>query len=248
MKRLLLAGLMTIVASAGVATSAFAQQEAEWLHLSWGLHYSEASPTAIPKEEARQIGVNALAKFFDVDLSQLGNYSLEMNYMPYGSTWSGTIRVPHDRQPCPDGLMLRGSDLFRFRLDAQTGELLGLQFFPSECPIARPNMQNDCMGTVLQVFEYRDNMTAQHNIEFSRHAMQVAEQLNIFEGDILRAAISAGGWMMGRDNSFELVVSVTVESTHGELIALRFQGASRKELVDVEFFANSINVTNWINR
>ena len=266
MRKFLIAGLTAVIAISGIATgatTAFAAQEVEPLHFSWGLHYSEASQTAIPKEEARQIGIDALSEFFDTDLSQLGSYTLEMNYMPSvlfaspyddtrlisdRSTWRGTVRVPHDRQPCPEGLMFRGSDLFRFRLDAQTGELLGLQYFPSEDPIVRPDMQNNCMGTALQVIEFQDNMTDQHNIEFANHAIWLAEQAGIFEDELLRAAITATGWMMGRNESFELVADVAVESTTGGTVTFTFQGNNRKELVGVEFSANNNNSAIWSYR
>jgi len=262
MKKFLIAGLMTVVAITSIVTTAFAASETEQFRLSWGLHYSEASETSIPKGEARQIGINALAEFFGADLSQLGNYVLEMAYSPVfgdcesgytfaeeiGSMWNGTIFIPNDRTPCPEGRMLRSSDVYRFRLDSQTGELIGLQFFPSEDPVARPNKQVECMGSPIQVFEYRDNMTEQHNIDFANHAMQFAEQANIVEGEILRATTFSGGWMMGRNESFELVVAVIIESTTGDAATLTFQGRNRKELVAVDFFAISQEATNWIYR
>jgi len=263
MKKLLTTGLVTAMAIASVATSVSAAPVQEQLRLKWGLHYSEASATAIPKEEAQQIGLDALVEFFGADLSQLGNYVFEMAYSPaiiddepgyiaptigVRSMWNGTIFIPNGRTPCPEGIMLRSSDVFRFRLDSQTGELVGLQFFPSEDPVTRPNMPSECMGSPIQVFEYRDKMATQYNIEYANHAMQFAEQVGIFEGEIIRAATTSGGWMMGRNESFELVVAVTIESTMGETATLIFQGRTRKELVAVDFFASNTQISNWIYR
>ena len=261
MKKIIIAGLVLILGVATVATTVSATSQPEQRYLTWGLHYSEASTTSIPKEEAQQIGINALTDFFGADLSQLGEYILEMNYTPSvlhslcsppvasgRSMWHGTIRVPNDRQPCPDGLMLRSNDLFRFRVDGKTGELIGLQFFPSECPIARPDIQSDCMGSPAQIIEYRDNMTTRHNIEYANHAIQFAEQANIFEGEILRATTIAGGWMMGRGETFELAVAVAIESATGETATLIFQGQNRKELIDIDFSAVNPEIANWIYR
>ena len=307
MKKRIIGAIATLTLVGTTITTGFAatsETEVGSLRLSWGHHYSEASATAIPKEEAQQIGLNALAEFFGTNLSQLGDYVIEMTYNPavnvresvisepmydidgrlvtiddipdYAfpmsvtrSLWHGTIIIPNDRTPCPEGFMLRSSDLFRFRVDSLTGELVNLQFFPSEDPIARPTMPSECMGSPIQVFEYRDNMTAQHNIEFASHAMRFAEETGIFEAQALRAAINGSGWMMGRDNSFELVVSVAVESVDGETVELRFQGRNRKELIDVEFFSRTVDhfvdrdgnivqpaslfagnptITNWIYR
>jgi len=282
MKKLLITGLMTIVALAGVATSVWAapatEPQTEQFLVMVGLPYSEASAAAIPKEEARQIGLDALTQFFGVNFGHLSGYHVEMGYNPAfdpremstiiykfdgvdgrvpvennevpdlmwpanvtSSTWHGTITVPSNRTPSSDGLMLRGSDLFRFSIDAQTGELVGLQFFPSEDPIARPAMQSECMGSPLQIFEYIDNMTLQHNIEFASHAMRFTEQAGIFEGEVLRAAKIGGGWMMGRDGSFELIVNVALESATGETVMLTFQGRDRKEMVGVSFFSRMID-------
>jgi len=250
----------------------------EQFRITWGLPPAEASATAMPKDEARQIGLDLLIQFFGVNFDQLGDYQVEMDYMPafdlreisttiyefdgvdgripvensevpdirwpmnvYRSTWHGTISVPTDRTPCPEGRMLRGSDLLRFRVDAQTGELIGLQFFPSEDPVTRPDMQSECMGSPIQVFEYRDNMTAQHNIEYANFAMQLAEEANIFEDEVLRAAYIFGGWMMGRDGSFELRIAVAVECVNGETVVLEFQGRNRKELVGVDFYSRMID-------
>jgi len=299
MKKFLITGLMAVVAMAGVATSVWAtptapaEPQSEQAHIRWGAHYTEASETAIPKEEAKQIGLNALAEFFGTDLSQLGDYTFEIGYnfafnpwesimsitqediavaaernvwvnpdfVPSGrafdtiddlpsyhfpmtvtrSTWDGVIIIPNNRTPNPDGIMLRGNDLFRFRIDAQTGELVGVQFFPSEDPIARPNMPSECMGSPLQVSEYQENMGAEHNIEYANFAMQFAEEASIFESNVLRAAVAYGGWIMGRNDSFELIISVAVESTTGETVMLTFQGRNRKELVGVDFFSRMID-------
>jgi len=277
MKKLLITGLVTLVAVAGIATATVSAAPAqEPLRLTWGLPCTEASETSIPKEEARQIGLNALAVFFGADLGQLGNYVIEIGYNPaidlwesmtsepmYGidgnlitiddlpdyhfpmnvhrSTWHGTVSIPNDRMPCPEGRMLRSSDLFRFSLDAQTGEVVALQFFPSEDPVARPNKQRECMGSPKQVFEYRNKMTAQHNIEFANRAMQVATQAGIFEGEVLRATTLAGGWSMGRGESFELVIAVAIESTTGETATITLQGRNRKELVAVDFYSRRVD-------
>jgi len=310
MKKLLITGLMTIVALAGVITApTTVTAEVEQLRMSWGLPVNEASTNAIPVEEAEAIGRNALVEFFGADFSQLGDFTLEMGYNPafnmrdswldgpvldftrldgsgqptvitfdclpddsfpmnvYRSTWVGTVSVPTDRTPCPDGRMLRGTCLFRFTIDAQTGELVGLQYFPSEDPVARPNMPSECMGTPIQIFEYVDDMTAQHNVAFANHAMQWVEESGIFEGEVLRAALVGGGWRMGRNNSFELVVNVAVESVDGESVMLTFQGRDRKEFVDLSFdsrrvdhaldregnitqptsqFVGNFEITNWI--
>jgi len=304
---LALAGVMAIVTFATLATTAFAAPEAgqpptatnqaytvastpvtttdtapeaEQFRIRIGLPCNEASASAIPVEEARQLGISALAEFFGADLSGLDDYVIEMGYSPgfdprewpisttiyefdgvdgripaenneapnfrwpinvYRSTWHGTIVIPNGRTPCPEGFMLRGNDLFRFTLDAQTGELVGLQFFPSEDPITRPYMQSECMGSALQVFEYRDNMTAQHNTEFASHAMQLAEEFGIFKSGVLRASVASGGWRMGRNGSFEINIAVYVESVDGETAAFTFQGSNRKELVDVNFYTRMIN-------
>jgi len=305
MKKLLITGLIAIVAVAGIATSTVsAEPQQEQPRLTWGLPYTKASTTAIPKEEAIQIGRDALAEFFGADFRLLGDYVIEMGYNPavnvfesmrdypmydidgnritiddlpdyrfpiniHRSTWHGTVSVPNGRAPAQDGRMLRSSDLFRFTIDAQTGEVVGLQFFPSEDPVARPSMQSECMGSPVQVFEYRDNMTARHNVQFANHAIQFAQQTGIFEGEVLRAAKIAGGWMMGRGESFELVVAVAIESATGETATLTLQGGNRKELVAVDFysrmidhavdrngnitvpkslFAGNPNITNWIYR
>jgi len=254
--------------------------ETEQLRITWGLPYTEASTGAIPKEEAKQIGLEALEEFFDTDLNQLGNYTLEIGYNPafnpreiltspplytfdgvdgripaenseapdfafplhaYRSAWVGSIIVESDRTPCPEGRMLRSHDVFRFRVDSQTGDLIGLQFFLSEDPIARPNMESECMGSPVAAFAYRDNMTAEHNIEYASFAMELAEEAGIFEGDVLRATIGFGGWMMGRDDSFELVITVALESENGETATLTFQGRNRKELVAVDFYSRMID-------
>ncbi|MCL2621393.1 MAG: hypothetical protein FWD97_10715 [Defluviitaleaceae bacterium] len=152
------------------------------------------------------------------------------------STWDGAIRIPNNRAHCPEGRMLRSQDVLRFRVDAQTGELVGLQFFPSEDPIARPNLQNECMGSPVAAFKYADNMADAHNVEFANHGMQFAKQANIFEGEVLRAATIAGGWMLGRNDAFELVTIVAIESTDGETATLTFQGRNPKELVGLDFF------------
>jgi len=280
MKKLLITGLMAIIAFAGVATTVFAAPEVEQPRIVAGLHYTEASATAIPKEEAQQIGLNALTQFFGINFDQLGNYHVEMGYNPafdprampmsaivyqfdgadgripvennevpdfiwpanvYRSTWHGTITVPNNRTPNSSGLMLRSNDIFRFTLDAQTGKLVRLQFFPSADPIARPNLQNECMGSPITAIEYSYNMTAQHNIEYANFAMQLAKDANIFESDVLRAALIGRGWMMGRNNSFELVAIVALESTTGETATFTLQGRNRKELVGVDFYSHMID-------
>lgn len=298
MKKLLLGTITALTLTGVVAIAAFASPAApyttgvttneaqaapEQFRIQIGIPYNEASPTAIPVEKARQLGLEALAEFFGADLSKLVDYEFEMGYGPginvresmmsapmldmsrtdergepahitiddlpdyrfpmnvYRSTWHGTIVIPNDRTPCPEGFMLRGSDLFRFTLDAQTGELVGLQFFPSEDPIARPYKQSECMGSAHQVFAYRDNMTAQQNTAFAIHAMELVEEAGIFESDVLRASVGGGGWMMGRDNSFELVIGVFVESVNGETVSLTFQGSNRKELVGVHFYTRTID-------
>jgi len=225
--------------------------QTESSRLKWGLHYSIAGMASIPKENAMQLGLTALANFFGADMSQLGNYVFEMTYNPadetHRSTWNGAVFFPNDRTAHPDGIIFRSHDVFRFRLDAQTGDLVSLQFFPSEDPTARPNSQTECMGSLTHVFEYRDKMTALRNIEFANHAMRYAEQANILESEILRAATFAGGWMMGRGESIELVVAVAIESTTGETVTLTFQGQNRKELVGVDF-TNHPDVFNWTYR
>jgi hypothetical protein len=137
--------------------------------------------------------------------------------------------------------MLRSSDSFRLSLDAEPGEITSLQFFPSEYPLARPNLQSECMGSPTTAFEYSNNMGRLHNIEYSNLAMQLAEDTGIFESEILSAALISGGWMMGRDSAFELVAFVAVESVDGESATFTFQGRNRKELVGVEFFARAID-------
>ena len=284
MKKLLITGLMTIVAFASVATSVWAtptastEAQAEQFRVVIGLPYTEASATAIPKEEAQQIGLNALTQFFGVNFNQLGDYHVELGYNPAfnpreistniykfdgvdgripvesnetldiiwpanvtRSTWDGSVIIPSDRIPCPDGIMLRSHDVLRFRIDAQTGELVGMQFFPSEDPIARPNMQSECMGSPIMALEYSDNMTAQHNIEYANFAMQLAEDANIFESEVLRAALVGSGWRMGRNNAFELVVVVAIESIDGETATFTLQGRSRKELVGIDFFSRMVD-------
>jgi hypothetical protein len=63
---------------------------------------------------------------------------------------------------------------------------------------------------------------------------------------VLRAAINSGGWMLGRDSSFELIVFVVVECIDGEAVRLTFQGRNRKELVDVNFVDR--NIDHALNR
>jgi len=293
----LMVGAMAMLMLAGTVTLAFASNsreinhasalsahheevsasETEQARISWGLPYTEASAAAIPKEEAKQIGVNALAEFFGADLSQLGKYVLEIGYNPqmdplefldsptgewdedlgmfvedgtvrdsmpdalfpmnvHRSAWVGSIIFNNDRIPCPEGRMLRSHDTFRFRVDAQTGELLGLQFFPS----AR-STTNDAFASAMKVFDYAHSMTAQHNIEYARYAMQFAEESNLFENEVHRAVVIGGGWMLGRDDSFELRVAVVVKCAGGEAVVLQFQGRERKELVDVDFITRTID-------
>jgi len=286
MKKLLITGLMAVVSIAGIVTSAFgasavpAESQSEQPRVTIGMPYTEASATAIPKEEAQQIGFAALTQFFGVNLDQLGDYRIEIGYNPAfdprgmstavlfefdgvdgripvenpanndsipltrnvtRSTWDGSVIIPNNRIHCPEGRMLRSHDVFRFRIDAQTGELVGFQFFPSEDPIARPHLQVECMGSPMSVFHYVDNMTGAHNIEFANHAMLLAQQASIFEGEVLRAAIVSGGWMLGRNNSFELIVTVALESATGETVTLTLQGRNRKELIGLDFFSRMVD-------
>jgi len=281
MKRLITGILVLIMLASTVAITVFAEPvaptepEVEQFRISWGLPYTEASADAILKEEAIQLGRNALQNFFGADFDKLGDYTLEIGYQPgfclrtsmmespmmdldgtlihfddlpddrfpmdvTRSAWVGTVIVPSDRIPCPEGRMLRSSDLFRFTIDSQTGEVIHLQFFPSEDPIARPYMQRECMGMPIDVFNYRDNMTIEHHFEYAQHARQAAETLGIFESAIYRASVLGGGWSMGRDGSFELLIAVALESEDGETATLTFQGRERKELVFVCFFQRMI--------
>ena len=65
--------------------------------------------------------------------------------------------------------------------------------------------------------------------------MQLAEELNIFEGEVRRAIVGGGGWMFGRNNVFEISVMVLVESSDGESVGMSLQGRDRKELVHLTF-------------
>ncbi|MCL2353236.1 MAG: hypothetical protein FWC69_01245 [Defluviitaleaceae bacterium] len=302
-KRLLLAGVasLMVVGAVGTAFAANSQTEGAYtpkeetpienLRISWGLPYTEAGDTVISKEEATKIGMSALEEFFGADFSQLGEYTLEMGYQPgfnfrdsvleinqedveqairegvdpaflirgldclpddsfpidvTRSLWVGSIILPTGRVPSADGFMLRSHDTFRFSVDVETGQIISLQFFPSEDLQYRPNMQSECMGSAIAVFEYRDNMTAEHEVEFAKHALQVVEDLDFFEGETTRAALVGGGWSLGRDRAFELVVSVAVECEDGELVLLTLQGRDRKELVGVSF--NSRQVDHAVDR
>ena len=160
--------------------------------------------------------------------------------------WLGSVSVsslPSDngwQVTDADGVMTHSHDTFRFTVDAETGALLGLQYFPCQDPRSKTT-QNDTFASAAAVFDYAHNMTAQHNTEYANHAMQFARESNLFENEVRRAIIIGGGWMRGRDSSFEMRVAVAVECVDGETVVLQFQGRARKELVDVDFATRKID-------
>ena len=140
-----------------------------------------------------------------------------------------------------DGTMTHSHDTFRFSVDAETGQLLGLQYFISEDPVRKATHKYDSFASAIQASEYAWGLTNQDNAEYARHAMQVAEGLNLFEGKPRRAAIIGGGWMPGKGSSFEAHVFVAVECANGETATLAFQGKDRKELTDLNFISRKID-------
>jgi len=207
--------------------------------------WADLTSPSVAQSSDRQIWVNpelvpsgrAIAT-----IDEMPDYVFPMNV--YRSSWVGSVTVPSNRTSDPEGLM---RELFRFSIDTETGAVLSLQFFPSDDPTERiGTLHRENMGNPMTVFEYAWSMTGEHNLEYANHAMQLAEELNLFEGEVLRAAIDGGGWMLGRGSSIELIVSVVVECIDGEALRLTFQGRNRKELVDVNFVGR--NIDHALNR
>jgi len=173
-------------------------------------------------------------------MEDIPDYRFPMNV--YKSLWSGTVSLPTG-EPSPGGMRPFQHEFFRFSVDTETGELVSAQYFPRyEEPTRRIGAQySENMGSAYAVWEYIESMTEQHNIEYSNFAMQVAQEIGLFEGEILRAALISGSWMAGRNSSFELAIHVLVECVDGEKVILGFQGRNRKELVGIEFFDRRVD-------
>ena len=188
--------------------------------------------------------------YYDYELDEfVGNGTVRENtpdeFFPmnvHKGFWLGSL-LPSNRGEMTgsDGPMIHSHDTYRFSVDAETGELLGLQYFISVDPARKAGQQYDKFESAMKVFEYAQNMTADHNAEYAKHAMQVAEELNIFEGKVRRAAVIAGGWMPGKDSSFELCVYIAVECANGEIVGLTFQGRERKELTDIKYITRQVD-------
>ena len=187
--------------------------------------FNEATGTRIDKGTVRD---NTPDEFFPMDV--------------YKGMWHGSL-FPSNRAAMIGSAepMIHSQDTFRFSVCAKTGELLGLQYFISVDPSRKTNQKYDNFPSPIAVFEYAHNMTSKHNGEYAKHAMKVAEEMNLLEGKVRRAAIIGGGWMPGKNSSFELHVFTVVESVNGEVVQLAFQGKDRKELTDVNFLSRKID-------
>jgi len=183
--------------------------------------------------ESGTVRDNTPDKFFPIDAYRgYWHGSLSISSLPSNMGWA-----VHDS----DGVMLHSHDTLRFSVDAETGELLMLQYFIGDDPTRAAIGRSDKFPSAMDVFEYARNMTALHNIEYANYAMQYAEDKNIFNADVLRAAVVAGGWRLGEGKSFELTVFVVVECADGEAVSFVFQGRERKEISDINFMTRRID-------
>ena len=217
-------------------------------HGDWPL--PSADSRSISREEAAQIGVYALEQFFNADISgstvfmhyneriesrtgEIGGMRYEQIEIP--SQWSGFI-MPGGS----DNIYKYWFSEFDFIINAETGELMAARFTPGTTEATTMTTPSYRVTDHSDFFGFEP--TAQHNINFSRLSMDIAQEFNLFEREVARARLVAlmhGASPMGQPI---LQFMVEIQSVDGETMLLRFDGENQPVLTSVE---NDFSLWAW---
>jgi len=169
----------------------------------------------------RETFVNSLSVVFNAT-----RFQGEIQEQP--SSWSGAV--------LPPGYTNTNSGMheYSFGINAETGEIMRISYFPNI--IDAIDSEPPTIVSVNMRDLFRADVNEEHNRNFSRYAMQIAQERNIFDSEVTRARISSSGnWHRGWEQT--AVITVLVESENGESVQLSFVGfmEGEKELVSVDF-------------
>jgi len=171
--------------------------------------YRDRKPTAndISREEAAEVGVQALWSVFGLDLN---GKTIEMGYNPaedmVRAKWTGEYWI--DGQSGPD------HPVYGFTIDAVTGELHGIRD-------SRTLKENVSVGF--------DGALAQNPQEYEALAKRVAEQYNAVHGAVKSAEYASQG-VTGNDPT----ISIRVSGENGEQAQISFSRYD-KALLSIAF-------------
>ena len=134
------------------------------------------------------------------------------------NAWFGSIT--------PEGALF---SQFSFEVNADTGELRMTSYFPWALDTVGMEWPDRFINVnEVDVFE----PTQQHNYDFARLAMDIAMELEIFEGEVEQARLL--GWGMGfspvNDEPINFMM-VEVKASGDEAVVLTFEGAVASEAV-----------------
>ncbi|MCL2385991.1 MAG: hypothetical protein FWC89_00435 [Defluviitaleaceae bacterium] len=250
MKKLIL-GTMAAIILAGTTTTVFAnttpstasnyQYAQRQLNIVNHGIVTPPNENSISRDEAAQIGADALENFFGADLdgitigmfylervnaySNTGNAhniahaprAIEIPAIP--STWTGFI------MPSDDALFSK----FDFIINAETGELISARFYPSAAESVSAETQSGRVVDFGGFVGFAPN--AQHNIGYSRLAMNTVQELNILEGEAEKARLLTH--MLGSDVFGVPIITflVEVQCVDGKAVVLGFDGFLHNEPV-----------------
>jgi len=186
-------------------------------------------------ELADRLGVTRAA-FVDVAsvVSTISRPLREMSAQP--NVWHGLVML--DQFDIPQ---------FTFSVNAETGELTDRISHIPNIPQLIIEMEQPRLITSTTLFDFEgrepdvivvftEPVTDQHNYEIARHAIQLAEERNMFEDGVARARILG---LTSSHRSWTPIPAfwVQVESTSGEVIMMIFTGLldDEKVLETIEF-------------
>ena len=261
MKKLILGTMATLIL-AGTATTVFAgtthptatsyQNQYAERQLNIVNHgiVTPPSENSISRDEAAQIGADALENFFGADLDCV---TISMFYLERVNAYSNTgnahvnlytndgqsiaqapqaIEIPAIPSTWTGFIMPSDDALFSkfdFIVNAETGEFISARFSPSATESVNTETPSSRVVDFGEFIEFTPK--PQHNYGFSRLAMDTVQELNILDRDVAQARLITH--MLGSDVFGEPTVTflIEVQCVDGETIALGFEGFLENEPV-----------------
>ena len=213
-----------------------------------GFYLGAPTENCITAEEAMEIAADALEQLFGADMNGVtmslfystrlssGNIVLaESVYMPpereFPATWSGYIN-PNNSQ---------SHDVFpqySFLINAETGGIIDVTYWPDAAEVyASGRGRTVIESSIARSWNNGDfDSLRRHNVQdnyiLANRAMEIAENANLFDGEIARAKIVS--YFIDITLSEEeatIRTSVNVQCVNGENIRIHFRGLLDEEQV-----------------
>jgi|GEM_PF-3210606 len=212
----------------------------------------ELGETSVSMEEAAQIGVDALIKYFEADLDGV---TIHMVYLPafeefgVAATWRGSI-MPKGSEYT----LYEAPSRYSFAVYAETGELHEVSFNPESYSGENFDAINEILSNSLEIPAYSSAIPLNQSEDYARHGMDIAYELGIFEGGIARSKRLQLSHELPTafdiNLDFVTVATILVECVDGNIAAVQFE-TDTKELRRVIFHADLAEwatIFDWVNR